>query len=1337
MGRERQFVPPAEVRYDLSIVQGATYPGTASPLRGLIPFAESERDVFFGRDREVEELARLVVGEGYRAGLLYGEAGVGKSSLLRAGLIPHLRDQGVFALVCEDISDPLTSFGNALLGATNIGANEGENPIQYMARVVGQALPGQLFLFIVDEVDRVLASDDERLLSQLAEVFARVVSRSGGRARFLFSCSSQWVYALGALEKKTGSLFPPSNRFELKRFDEGEAAMVIDRTFALAGLACEPQVAKDLVRDLGSSGRILPAELQLSALAIRDLGITQSAQLDEIGGFADLRRSWLIDSAAQTGGERAALRLLAELAQGDGLVPQPVDQVAARANVAPEQAQGALAVLQGRVVVRSVPVAGAVEKHFALAHQILANPVREVAAPAREAARRAFELLGSKAESKSRLSGFEWYSLHREGIAPSTPDEAGVVARTKRFFYIVAGIAVGLPIALLIILYISMSGQYYLDVARPGGGGPETIVVRAGRPGLSSFFWLPKSPSFGEIIADTGFTKATVGDETWEELKELEHSGADEGAAYVSDAFSAVLPAQAGVIQYASSGSAKVLRELLSGAKSDEQKAALLRALTPVTRGGVDEESIISTYLSNPSATIQSAALGASISAAQRNPGAYKTALRQALSTSNAELRRLSLSAVRILPDKQRAELLTAAIADAADGNARRELLAATGSANTDSGGGSAAAAAAAQLADAEAPEGEKAQARSVLARGLTATPKAAANAALNLAINDQANPKERVFALETLFDKAPESAYSELKGNLGPALKSASEPVKAAALPLLARIDPDAATTALTGYAGRSDLTPAMRKAVALAWGEVARATKEPAAIPILEEAAKDTSPKVRAAAAQAYGNVGRPAQGNLIKMVKNERFDVAVGAAYGLVNTAWVGASESVAIGGINQLWKRKGKPRRRAAEVYTKLARKKPRRVFSYLVSASRHREDSSLHSIGARGLCNALRAKDKRALRALTQIAGDESVEVRRIVSQCIVDTPDANANALAMRLARDSDPQIRADAARVLVRTIKSGGKLPKGAGSTIAKLAGDRSREAKMLAIGALGELGSAAPKGAKAALPIAFKNADESDKLTILAAARKLGAGGLAPIALADASPTVRMAALQTAVATNSDVVSSVNTALADPDTSVRRAAVERIADGTIKLPTKATAAVLQLAARDENEQISDLALTTLARVGDKAQVIERLSGQLRSRSERERAQAAAASRGLAERDAKSAKELLEPLYSDDSHDVRAAMLPSMAVALARVHSAEDLAKAMRKTERHTTKRLALAAAFFDQASNETKRSAAISSLKSVIENGRPLVSFTARLTLGLIEAKADGRTFLAALVP
>lgn len=62
-----------------------------SPWKGLNYYAEEDEDLFFGRDREKEELLRLI--QRGTLTVLFSRSGLGKSSLLRAGLSPLLRDQ--------------------------------------------------------------------------------------------------------------------------------------------------------------------------------------------------------------------------------------------------------------------------------------------------------------------------------------------------------------------------------------------------------------------------------------------------------------------------------------------------------------------------------------------------------------------------------------------------------------------------------------------------------------------------------------------------------------------------------------------------------------------------------------------------------------------------------------------------------------------------------------------------------------------------------------------------------------------------------------------------------------------------------------------------------------------------------------------------------------------------------------------------------------------------------------------------------------------------------------------------------------------------------------------
>jgi hypothetical protein len=74
------------------------------PYAGLFAFREEDRDYFFGREREINALVKLI--DKKVLTVLFGKSGVGKTSLLRAGLIPRLRSNYYLPITC------LTNEGN-------------------------------------------------------------------------------------------------------------------------------------------------------------------------------------------------------------------------------------------------------------------------------------------------------------------------------------------------------------------------------------------------------------------------------------------------------------------------------------------------------------------------------------------------------------------------------------------------------------------------------------------------------------------------------------------------------------------------------------------------------------------------------------------------------------------------------------------------------------------------------------------------------------------------------------------------------------------------------------------------------------------------------------------------------------------------------------------------------------------------------------------------------------------------------------------------------------------------------------------------------------------------
>lgn len=117
-----------EARWRL-VADGPTSPGPpgegegveSSPYRGLARFEPQDRELFFGRDRVLTDLVTLL--REHRAVIVFGASGSGKSSVLRAGLVPYLRDadgmlpRPAAIRILTPGAHPLATHGPALLPA--------------------------------------------------------------------------------------------------------------------------------------------------------------------------------------------------------------------------------------------------------------------------------------------------------------------------------------------------------------------------------------------------------------------------------------------------------------------------------------------------------------------------------------------------------------------------------------------------------------------------------------------------------------------------------------------------------------------------------------------------------------------------------------------------------------------------------------------------------------------------------------------------------------------------------------------------------------------------------------------------------------------------------------------------------------------------------------------------------------------------------------------------------------------------------------------------------------------------------------------------------------------
>ncbi|MCA9675381.1 MAG: ATP-binding protein, partial [Myxococcales bacterium] len=641
-------------------------PSAGVPLRGLAPYAETERDLLGGRDRDRDEIVKMVTADTFRAGLIFGEPGVGKTSILHAGVIPALRERRVLVMVCRDLGAPAQSFAAEIEAQVAVAPNGDEPALAYIARVVSAAPARQQFVFVVDDVDLALASDGDHVVHELSDLFSRVISRSAGRARVLFTCASERFHLLGRLEQRTGSLFPPDSRHELRRMDPTDAAAALERILTMGGVPHDRDLVDAVVTGLGHDG-VLPADLQLGAIALHEQRLTSASALARAGGAGELEAAWLTAACRATGHERNGLRIVGELAATG---ERSAANVAARLGLDVAEVTRSLVVLDERGLVMQTDA----DHGWELRHELLAPRIRELTAPARAAARRAYDLMGSKAASRQRLTLGELRALRHEGIAPVTPAEQAVVQRSKRFYMAIAGAIAAVPIVILIVLWASNRGHFYYDLtAGPGG---DRVVVRAGRAGLSSFHWLPSSPPSGSVVVDTGLTRSMVDPAAWQRIGSHDVGGELAGWIDGGHGLDTILrPELAALIRYATSGDEGAIDALGKLARAPDDLAEVLLALRPIARGTKKEVALVDQALSMPSPSLQKAAVALAGEAARRGADVYTDILESAMVSGDPELRRIALTAVRGLGDDRAREMFTAALARDPDPGARRELM--------------------------------------------------------------------------------------------------------------------------------------------------------------------------------------------------------------------------------------------------------------------------------------------------------------------------------------------------------------------------------------------------------------------------------------------------------------------------------------------------------------------------------------------------------------------------------------------------------------------------------------------------------------------------------------
>ena len=290
-----------------------------SPFKGLAPFEDSDLDalLFFGRERESEVIAANLIAS--RITVLYGPSGVGKSSVLRAGVAHRLRREQEAEVVVFSTwtGEPATALIEAVGG-------DGDSLVDALADAADRA-GGDLYL-ILDHFEECFLY--HRSGGVFAEQLAEVLRRPGLRVNVLIGMREDALARLDALKASIPNLL--ANRLRLERLDRaaGVAAIVgpVTRYNELVEPADRVEIElelEDAILDQVAAGRV---ELSVAGRGVTagggDEGRIEAPYLQLV-----LSRLWEVES--ERGSRTLRLATLHELGGAEHIVEDHLERAMA------------------------------------------------------------------------------------------------------------------------------------------------------------------------------------------------------------------------------------------------------------------------------------------------------------------------------------------------------------------------------------------------------------------------------------------------------------------------------------------------------------------------------------------------------------------------------------------------------------------------------------------------------------------------------------------------------------------------------------------------------------------------------------------------------------------------------------------------------------------------------------------------------------------------------------------------------------------------------------------------------------------------------------------------
>jgi MFS family permease len=237
------------------------------------PFRVNDRDLFTGREREIDAILRQIRDPAALTAVAYGPADVGKTSFLSAGVLPNLSETGADVFPLRDYGDAASLLRALLLGRASemkldISASA---PVPELAKAIIETSTRRLVL-VLDQFERFFLQDVSKVeRAALRDALEGIIQVVDPRLfQIIIAIRDDWQ---SALDRQWGDWLPSLRQspVHLPPLDREQAKVAIMHPIQKLGIQpvfdeefLDNQLLFDLDRlSLEQEGNILPADLQI------------------------------------------------------------------------------------------------------------------------------------------------------------------------------------------------------------------------------------------------------------------------------------------------------------------------------------------------------------------------------------------------------------------------------------------------------------------------------------------------------------------------------------------------------------------------------------------------------------------------------------------------------------------------------------------------------------------------------------------------------------------------------------------------------------------------------------------------------------------------------------------------------------------------------------------------------------------------------------------------------------------------------------------------------------------------------------------------------------------